>query len=77
MREKFDKLLNAVIGGFTGSFLGVAAYRYYHFCTNPQIYAAMSAPWHTYLIVPGITCGLVVLTAIIIKLVLKNKNRYK
>ncbi|MBE6894333.1 MAG: hypothetical protein E7483_01820 [Ruminococcaceae bacterium] len=74
MNKKLDKMLNAVIGGFTGSFLGVAAYRYYHFRTNPQIYAAMSAPWHAYLIVPGIACGLVVLAAIIIKIIVSRKN---
>lgn len=74
MWKKIDKMLNAVIGGFTGSFLGVAVYRYYHFRTNPQIYAVMSAPWHAYLIVPGIACGIIVASAVIAKLIIKRKN---
>ena len=74
MKNNADKILNAVIGGFTGSFIGIAAATYFRFRNNMGLYLMTSAPWYVSLIVPGIACGLIVLTAVIIKFILKNKT---
>ena len=75
--QKINRLLNCLIGGFIGVFLGSSLYKYGDFKANPELYEAMSAPWYSGLLIQGVVVAIVVGIAIIVKIILKQRAKVK
>ncbi len=73
MLKKANPILNTIIGAFVGVFIGHGIYVFWDFKTHPDLYAMQSAPWYTSILLYGIVTAIVLVTAIIIKLVIRHK----
>ncbi len=73
MWNKVNTFLNCVIGAFTGVFIAESIWTYRDYRIHPQIYAVMSAPWYTSVLLFGIITAVIVLTAVMIKFLIRKK----
>lgn len=70
MKKKIYRILNILMGSFTGVFIGSGLYRYWHFQKYPKFYAMQSAPWYTGLLIQGAFTLMLLAICLIIKTVL-------
>ena len=75
MLKKLDRILNIIMGAFTGTFIGHCIYKYWHFQNYPKLYALQSAPWHTSILLYGFFTLVLLVVCVVIKLILKRKMR--
>ena len=71
--KMLDRILNAVIGAFIGVFIGHGINVFWDHKTYPELDAMRSAPWYTSILVYGIATAAVLVIAIIIKLIIRQK----
>lgn len=70
MKKKIYRILNMIMGSFTGVFLGSGLYRYWHFQAYPDVYVMQSAPWYTGILIQGALTLMVLTVCLIIKTIL-------
>ena len=73
MLKRINQILNTCSGAFIGVFLGHWIYLYWHFRTNPELYAMNSAPWYVALYIPGIVTAVLLAACLTGKLIVKRK----
>ena len=71
--KKLNQILNTIIGAFVGVFIGHGIYVFWDFKTHPDLYAMQSAPWYTSILLYGIVTVVVLIAAVIIKLIIRQK----
>lgn len=71
--EKINRILNTIIGAFVGVFIGHGIYVFWDFKAHPDLYAMQSAPWYTSILLYGIVTAVVLIAAVIIKLIIRQK----
>ena len=71
--KMLDRIMNTVIGAFVGVFIGHGIYVFWDFKVHPDLYAMQSAPWYTSILLYGIATAVVLVIAIIIKLIIRQK----
>lgn len=75
MLRKINGLLNIVIGSFVGVFIGFSIYKLWDYKAHPDLYAMQSAPWYTGILVHGIFTVVVLVMAVLVKLIIRDKLR--
>lgn len=70
MKKEINRILNIIMGSFTGLFIGSGLYRYWHFQKYPDIYDMWSAPWYTGILIQGLFTLVLLTVCLIIKAVL-------
>lgn len=73
MLKKVNKILNIIVGSFIGVFIGHGIYVFWDYKTHPDLYAMLSAPWYTSILVYLIFTIVLLAAAIIIKLMIRRK----
>ena len=73
MWNKLNTFLNCLIGVFIGGFLARSVYTYWDYKTHPEIYEVSSAPWYTVILLFGIVSGAIILAALIVKVMIREK----
>lgn len=71
--NQLNRVLNCIIGGLLGIFLGRAIFLFWNYRVNPKTYALYSALWYYDLIFYGIIVAVLLGTALIIKLIILKK----
>ena len=71
--KKLNRILNIIIGAFIGVFIGHGIYVFWDFKAHPDLYAMQSAPWYTSILLYGIVTAVVLIAAVIIKLIIRQK----
>lgn len=71
--KTLNQVLNIIIGAVVGVFIGHGIYVFWDFKTHPDLYAMQSAPWYTSILFVGIETAVVLVIAIIIKLIIRQK----
>jgi heme-degrading monooxygenase HmoA len=79
MKDRFNNLLNIIMGSTLGVFIGHAIFRYVYYKKHPKMYAIQSAPWYTSIIIYGVVALSIMLIAFALKMYLlkKMKERIK
>ena len=54
MLERFNWILNIIMGSAVGVLLGHGIYLYWDYRTRPGLYEMQSAPWYTSILVYGL-----------------------
>ena len=75
--KKLNHMLNIIMGAVTGAFVGRGLYIAWSFKTRPELYAMHSAPWYTSILVDGIFVLAVLLICVVIKTILKHRNKHE
>lgn len=75
MLKKINGFLNIVIGSFVGVFIGFSIYKLLDYKAHPGLYAMQSAPWYMSILVQGIVTVVVLVAAVLIKMIIRNKLR--
>lgn len=75
MLKKLNSILNIVMGSFVGVFIGHSIYKYYDYIKHPDLYMIQSAPWYTSIKIYGLGTAVVLSIAIILKLLIKQKQK--
>lgn len=75
MLKKINDFLNIVIGSFVGVFIGFSIYKFLDYKAHPDLYAMQSAPWYMSILVQGIVTVVVLVAAVLIKMIIRNKLR--
>ena len=75
--KRLNKVLNTIMAAFVGVFLGHSVYIVWNFRTRPELYAMQSAPWYTSILVYGAFTLVVLLICVVIKLIIKHKQKGK
>lgn len=73
MLKKVNNILNIIIGSFAGVFIGQSIYKFWDYKTHPGLYVIQSAPWYTSILFSGLFTIVVIVVAILIKLIIRNK----
>ena len=73
--KKLNHILNIIIGSVMGAFIGRGLYIVWNLKTRPELYAMQSAPWYTSILVDGAFVFAVLLICVVIKLIIKNRNK--
>ena len=68
-----NRILNTIMGAFVGVFIGHGIYVFWDFKAHSDLYAMQSAPWYTSILLYGIATAVVLVIAIIIKLIIRQK----
>ena len=71
--KTLNRILNTIMGAFVGVFIGHGIYVFWDFKAHPDLYAMQSAPWYTSILLYGIATAVVLVLAIIIKLIIRQK----
>ena len=71
--ENANRIMNTIMGAFVGVFIGHGIYVFWDFKAHPDLYAMQSAPWYTSILLYGIVTAVVLVIAIIIKLIIRQK----
>ena len=71
--KKWSGVLNSIMGGACGWFLGQVIWIVYDFKKHPEIYAIQSAPWYSRIL----TGGGITLVILLVCLVVKAINKYR
>lgn len=77
MKKKIYRILNILMGSFTGVFIGSGLYRYWHFQKYPDLYIMQSAPWYMGILVQGLFTLVLLAVCLIIKVVLSRIGAMK
>ncbi len=73
MLKKVNYILNIVISSLIGVFIGHGLYVFWDYQTHPDLYAMMSTPWYTSILV-YLSFTMVTLTVVVvIKLMIHRK----
>ena len=75
--KKLNWILNIIIGAFVGVFIGRGIYVFWDFKVHPDLYAMQSAPWYTSILLYGIVTAVVLVIAIIVKLIIRQKLKQR
>lgn len=75
MLKKINGFLNIVIGSFVGVFIGFSIYKLLDYKAHLDLYAMQSAPWYMSILVQGIVSVVVLVAAVLIKMIIRNKLR--
>lgn len=75
MLEKWNTILNFIMGTFTGLFISSSIYKYYDYINHPDLYEVQSAPWYTSIQIQGLATLIIMVITIIIKVIVKRKIR--
>lgn len=70
MKNNIHRILNIIMGCFTGVFIGSGLYKYWHFQKYPDLYAMQSAPWYTDILIQGLFTLMIITVCLVIKAVL-------
>lgn len=70
--KRVNQILNIIMGGFVGVFIGHSMYKYWDFHTHPGLYAIQSAPWHTSILIDGIFTFIVLAICIVLKAIFRK-----
>ena len=73
--KKLNTILNTTMGAFVGVFIGHGIYVLWKFKARPELYAMQSAPWYTSILVYGAFTFVVLLICIVIKALIKHKQK--
>jgi len=73
MLKKVNHILNIVISSFIGVFIGHGIYVFWDYKTHPDLYAMLSAPWYTSILVYLTFTVVLLAAALIIKLLIRRK----
>jgi ABC-type antimicrobial peptide transport system permease subunit len=73
--KRLNIILNTIMGAFIGVFIGRGIYVIWDFKTHPELYAVQSAPWYTSILVYGAFTIVVLLVCIVIKAIIKSKQK--
>lgn len=71
--KTLNRILNTITGACVGVFIGHGIYVFGDFKAHPDLYAMQSAPWYTSILLYGIVTVVVLVLAIIIKLIIRQK----
>jgi len=77
MLIKLNSLLNIIIGSQVGVFIGTTLFVYFDYKNHMGLYAMRSAPWYASIIIYGIVTATILLIAIVLKYIIKNKLKSK
>jgi len=72
MLKKINHILNIVVGSSIGVFIGHGIYVFLDYKTHPDLYAMMSAPWYTSILVYLIFTIVLCAASFIIKLMIRR-----
>lgn len=75
MLKRLNIILNYVIGSFIGVFIGQSIYKYFDYKKHPGLYELQSAPWYTSIQIYGMATGIVIFIAIVLKFLIKRKQK--
>ena len=75
MLKKLNRLLNTITGAFVGVFIGHGLYVFWDFKAHPDLYAMQSAPWYTSILLYGAVTAAILLAALVIKLIIRQKAK--
>ncbi len=75
MLKKLNRLLNTITGAFVGVFIGHGLYVFWDFKAHPDLYAMQSAPWYTSILLYGAMTAAILLAALVIKLIIRQKAK--
>lgn len=73
MVKKLNYILNIVMGGFIGVFIGRGLFVLWECKTHPGLYAMQSAPWYTSIVHYGIFTLVALAILLVIKVILRRK----
>ena len=73
MWKKFNICLNVLMGICGGLWMAAGIYTYWDYKTHLELYAQMSAPWYTPILLSGIASGAVILAALMVKVMIRKK----
>lgn len=73
MLKQVNRIINTIMGSFTGVFIGNGLYTYWDYCRHPAIYATWSAPWYTSIQVTGVALAVVLCICITVKICIRKK----
>ena len=71
--KALNNILNSIIGAFSGIVIGKFLASYLHYCSDPAAYIFNSAPWYTEALIWGAASAAVIITAVIIKFIIKAR----
>ena len=72
--KRLNMFLNTFMVALLGAFVGHGIYVVWNFKTNPEQYAAQSAPWYTSILFYGAFTLIVLLVCFVIKATIKRKR---
>ncbi|NBK00395.1 hypothetical protein D5282_24825 [bacterium 1xD8-48] len=75
MLERFNWILNIIMGSTVGVLLGHGIYLYWDYRTRPGLYEMQSAPWYTSILVYGLAVVCVLILCFIMKLYIRKRMR--
>ena len=75
MLKKLNRLLNIITGAFVGVFIWHGLYVYSDFKAHPDLYAMQSAPWYTSILLYGAVTAAILLAALVVKLIIRQKAK--
>jgi hypothetical protein len=75
MLQRWNIILNYVIGSFTGVFIGYSIYKYFDYANHSDLYTIQSAPWYIGIQIRGIATAVIISIAFIPKFLLKKKMK--
>lgn len=71
--KKLNYILNIVMGGFIGVFIGRGLFVIWDYKTHPGLYAMQSAPWYTSIVHYGIFTLVALAILLVIRAILRRK----
>ncbi len=74
MKNKFNNLLNIVMGSSVGVFIGQSLFRYIDYRNNSQRYVMQSVPWYSSIIIYGIVTMSILLISFLLKIFLAKRK---
>ena len=74
MAKRLNRVLNLVMGSFTGVFLGHGAYVWWDYRQPPGLYEMQSAPWYASILLSGILTLLVLAVCVLGKILLRKRD---
>lgn len=72
--KKLNTISNTIMGACVGVFIGNGVYVVGDFKARPELYAMLSTPWYTSILVYGAFTLVVLLVYIVIKVIIKRKS---
>ena len=73
--ERWNTVLNTIIGAFAGVLIGRGSYIVWNYKTHPELYAIQSVPWYTGILLHGVFTVIVLLICFAAKGIIKHKQK--
>lgn len=73
--KKINAIINILMCGFIGAFVGGAICKYLDYIKHPDLYVAQSAPWYLDIQISAVALALVLVVCIVVKIIIRNKER--